>query len=54
MNPIALDTIFAVCPRLALLVHLKYGLFPCPHGSPVPPHGYPDMMPRLVNLLIQT
>jgi len=34
------DTIFDVCPLVALLLGLKYGRSPGGmHGSPVPPHG---------------
>jgi hypothetical protein len=44
-----LDTILAVCPRVALLLGLKYGRLEPMHGSPAPPHSYPLMMAREVS-----
>ena len=51
----ALDTIFAVCPLVALLKGRKYGRFSGGlHGSAgMVPHGYPPMKPRLDRRLIQ-
>jgi hypothetical protein len=44
-------TILLVCPLVALLFGLKYGLFSGgTHGSPAPPQGYPFMYPRDANL----
>ena len=48
-----LATIFDVCPLVALLNGRKYGRsVGCTHGSPVPPHGYPDITERDASLSV--
>jgi hypothetical protein len=51
-----LATIFDVCPRVALLLGLKYGrLSGGTHGSlGTVPHGYPDITPRDASLSMKS